>query len=652
MHTLTNAPIQLKITGAVLAIAALAIALAWVAITAGPTMAQSNPYDDPKPCGPDQVPGNPDETITSGHYAVFDAYWDFDKETLNNNLCPPSVVHTIETQTDPVTYLDTKVEVSTRTASNVDIQRTVFHLDSTFEHTLTATDVENYDFFKLGDSDDSDSVDDAVDQTVWWIRTGDDAMTTDVTETESALQMGFSAGLFDSKYWYLADESGTEVEPLQYEFEAIREPGIPPEEYGHFFAFDDSPPSDALNKTAEWDSSDADTNALPLYPGEYQHFQWAFTKPGTYVISVQLKGHVRQTNPHEATHQDYDENWKPISGDSTVTSEVKRYTFHVGALTLNDEPAFQVERSVEEHSADDTLVGAPVGVYQGDPEKEEPDTLTYSLSGEGHTLFSVEADADGNAQIKVGGDLDHEVRSEYRLTLGVSDGKNHEDRPDSSVDHTISVGITLTDQPEAERSVGENPAGDTNVGDAIVVAGASASTVYTLAGDGNDLFTVERDANNDAQIKVAADAVLNYEDASSYILTLNASDGVNAQDVRVTINVVDDPDEQLAITLTADPSGSPQIFGTDVEFTGIVRNSPVATGELLYGWGEHDQGGGHALSADIHSLSRTVTFTSQQAADRNPPVKTVTREYHMRVWYSGVTAVESNQIVITWQASQ
>ena len=135
MNTLTKAPIQLKITGAVLAIAALVVALLAVAMTAGPTQAQASP--DPKPCGPgqDPVPDSPDETITSGHYAVFDGYW-ADNKTLNLNLCPPAVEHTTVTKTDPVTYLETTVEVSTRTTSNVDIQRTVFHIDgSDFEHT-------------------------------------------------------------------------------------------------------------------------------------------------------------------------------------------------------------------------------------------------------------------------------------------------------------------------------------------------------------------------------------------------------------------------------------------------------------------------------------------------------------------------------------
>ena len=100
MNTHINAPRHLRLYGAALAMAALLIALLAVTMTAGPTMAQTDPYPDPKPCGPGQedVPESPDATITEGHYAVFDGYWDFEKETLELNLCPPSVVHTKETQ--------------------------------------------------------------------------------------------------------------------------------------------------------------------------------------------------------------------------------------------------------------------------------------------------------------------------------------------------------------------------------------------------------------------------------------------------------------------------------------------------------------------------------------------------------------------------
>ena len=110
-----------------------------------PTQAQADHYPDPKPCGPGQndLPGSPDATIDSGHHAVFDAYWDFDRKNLELNLWPPAVDRMMETQTDPMTEEETPVEISTRTSSNVDIQQTVSRIDgSGFEHELTAEPLE------------------------------------------------------------------------------------------------------------------------------------------------------------------------------------------------------------------------------------------------------------------------------------------------------------------------------------------------------------------------------------------------------------------------------------------------------------------------------------------------------------------------------
>ena len=634
MKAINDITINVRAVGIATTLAALVIALLAVAMTASPTMAQTpSATPTPLPCGPGALPtpGTPDETITEGHYAVFDGYWDSSDrgKTLELNLCPPGVEHT--EQEDP--FGGDPVEVSTRTASNVDIRRTVFHIEGAgFEHTLTAADVEKYDFLKLHEDKNNDGVDDAVDTTVWWLKVDDPETPED---EDSPLAMGFSAALFDSDYWYLPDSASRSpkgLKPLQYEFEVIREPGIPVAEQGHVFAFDDSDPPAGQDKTAYWDSSEVDANALPLYPGDYHHFQWIFTKPATYEISVQLKGHVRQSNPLAPNAPGYDKNWRPVSRDSVVTSEVERYTFQIGSLTLNEDPAFEVERPVEEHSPNDTPVGDPIPVYNGDD-----DDLTFTLSGPGHSVFSVEEDDDGNAQIKVADSahLNHEARSEYRLTLSVRDNKNHESRPDTAVDSLISVKINVTDMPE--RAVAENSAGNTLVGDAIEVANADASTVYTLSGHGHGLFSVERDSSNNAQIKVAAGAVLNYEDVPSYILTLHA-DTAGTEDVRVAITVTDVPNEQLAITLTANPSGDTQTVGTRVTFTGKVTVSPVATSQLEYTWWERDADGQNAIVVLMDGHTRTES--------RLLPG---TRAYSMQVSYGNEPKVTSNTITIVWE---
>lgn len=652
MDTIFNTAKQFRFYAATLALAVLVIAVA-VASTSSPIMAQTDSESDPKPCGPTEgtvqkaPPPNPDASVSRGHYAIFDGYWDLDDKVLKPNLCPPSVVHT--TTETRVGFDVVKTTTSTRSASNIDLSKdkTVIHIDDNFQHTLTAAEVEKYDFFKLGDSgDDDDTVDDAIGQTVWWLKADDD---TTETGTEPEFHLGFSAALFDPNDWYLAggdasSPAGQGAKPLQYEFEVIREPGIPVEEQGHLFAFDDSVPVGDAPKTADWDSSEVDANALPLYPRDYYHYQWAFTKPGTYIVSVQLKGHVRQKNdPRGATAPT---DWNPISDKRVETGEVLRYVFQVGPLTLNEEPVFEVERTVEENSAVGTLVGDPIPVYQGDE-----DTLTFSLSGPGHTLFNAEADENGDAQIKVAEDanLNYEAfgddPAEYQLTLGVSDKKDHESNADEVVDSVIAVKIRLTDVLDAHLEVAENSTGGTLVGEAIVIPDADSSTTYSLSGEGSDLFTVERNSSNNAQIKVADGAHLNYEDGPCIDLTMHFTIGGVAFEIRIFICLTDVADETLAITLVADPSGSPQVINTNVELTGTVTVSPVATSELRY-----------ALTT-VNALNRAITVDLDSPATTVTSAETGTRTYYIGVSHREgselvVREYESNPIVINWVASQ
>ena len=494
--------------------------------------------------------------------------------------------------------------------------------------------MEKYDFFKVGDGNDADSVDDAIGQTVWWLKV-DDPDTTDVDE-DSALAMGFSAALFHLDDWYLADGTTKGAKPLQYEFEVIREPGIPIDAQGHVFAFDDSVPANNAPKTAYWDSSEVDANALPLYPGDYHHFQWAFTKAGTYVISVQLKGHVRTKDDPRRAEAAAD--WKPISPETVVTSEVRQYVFQIGPLTLNHDPVFEVERPVEENSAAGALVGGPVGVYHEDPpEKEDTDTLTYTLSGPGDTLFDVEADADGNAQLTVadGAVLDYEVRSEYRLLLGISDGKDHENNDDESVDHTISVRIDVTDQPEAERSVQENSAADTLVGAPIEVTDAGTNTLaYTLSGDGHDLFTVERDATTgNAQIKVSDQGGLDYEVRSSYQLDLDVigyADTSNDHTVRVTITVTDQPEAERSVQ---ENSAADALVDAPIEVTDAGTNTLAYT----------LSGGGHGhftVERDATTGNAQIKVSDQAGLDYE-----VRSSYHLDLGVTGYADTSNDHTV-------
>lgn len=175
-----------------------------------------------------------------------------------------------------------------------------------------------------------------------------------------------------------------------------------------------------------------------MNPGEITDLQWIFTRPGTYTISVHLRGYVRTAEPSEAP-----QGWKRISDSEVEASEVKRYVFQVGtALDETEPPSFGVSYTIDAAPAAGASVGAPIRVLGA----EKP-SLTYTLSGDGHERFTVVSLSDPDrAQIVVadGVTLNPVQQKSYDLTIGVTDGVDHEGNADNTIDHTLAVNIELT----------------------------------------------------------------------------------------------------------------------------------------------------------------------------------------------------------------
>ena len=108
----------------------------------------------------------------------------------------------------------------------------------------------------------------------------------------------------------------------------------------------------------------------------------------------------------------------------------------------NKPPTFYVARAIAENSAAGTDVGAVITA--GDP--NSGDTLTYTITGTGANLFTVDT-ATGGAQVKVaaGVNVNYEDASHYDLVLNVSDGKDAEGNADTAVDHYVGLRVNVTD---------------------------------------------------------------------------------------------------------------------------------------------------------------------------------------------------------------
>ncbi len=194
--------------------------------------------------------------------------------------------------------------------------------------------------------------------------------------------------------------------------------------------------------------------------------------------------------------------------------------------------------------AEDAATGSSVGsVIATDP--DEGDTVSYSITAgdeDGH--FAIDA---GTGAITVAGALDYETASLYTLTVQAGDGN------DGSA--TAAVIITVTEVGEENTtpffevssyysfSVPEDAASGATVGAVSATELDEGDTVsYSItAGNEDGHFTI--DAGTGA-ITVAG--ALDYETASSYTLTVVASDGTGGSATAWVTVTVTDVDENSA----------------------------------------------------------------------------------------------------------
>ena len=448
MNTFTNASVPLRLFGVVLALALVAVATLLVT----PTSAQSpdNTYDDPEPCGPGAETAfmpEPHE-ITTGHYALFDAYWEWappeggnaqqsgleDSNYLHLNECPPTV--TTETRTDEET--EEEVTVPTYHEAQGDIEEAIFHIkdEEKYNVAVVSTNAEaTSGQISLEEYPALHTFVDAGDK-VFWLQLDDPDTEADET---SDLTIGFSTRNFDDQYW---------VGPLRYRLSVERHPSAP-HHHPHFFAYK-APIAGGTEQGFVWSSAEAGVSVLEMEPGEFKALQWIFTDEGTYEIWVQLIGYVNKDKPGNAG-----DDWSPISDNITETSEVKRYVFQVGEeLAEHEPPRFGFSYTIDENTPPGTEIGEPIQVII-----EEPTDLEYSLSGAGADQFALDStSAPDSVQIRVadGANLDFETKPSYDLLLSVTDNIDHESNPDSSIDHFVAVQVQLRDMPPTPSLVPSN----------------------------------------------------------------------------------------------------------------------------------------------------------------------------------------------------
>ena len=268
------------------------------------------------------------------------------------------------------------------------------------------------------------------------------------------------------------------------------------------------------------------------------------------------------------------------------------------------------ERSVAENTEADSNIGSAVSASDDDG-----DELTYTLGGSDASSFSIDSD---DGQLKTQSALNYESKNSYSVTITVNDG---------STTVNISVKIKVTDVNEAPvyagdsviRSVAENSAAGADIGSPVTANDPEGDDLtYTLSGTDASSFSIDEDTG---QLKTQAS--LDFEDTSSYSVTVTAEDPDNLSDsINVTINVRD-VDENRAPTFPEGTSTSREI--PENTGAGVDIGSPVAAEDLDNDELTYTLGGTDAASFDINSATGQLrTKSSLDFEDKSVYSVTIT----------------------------
>ena len=213
--------------------------------------------------------------------------------------------------------------------------------------------------------------------------------------------------------------------------------------------------------------------------------------------------------------------------------EMLEVTVTVTDVDENVAPAFPsatATRSIAENTAANTNIGDPVAAT--DP---NGDTLTYSLEGTDAASFGIDG---STGQLSTLAALDFETKTAYTVVVKATD-------PDGLSD-TIDVTINVTDVDEnvapafpsatATRSIAENTAANTNIGDPVAATDPNGDTLtYSLEGTDAASFGID---GSTGQLRTSA--ALDFETKTPYTVVVKATDPDGLSDtIDVTINVTD-----------------------------------------------------------------------------------------------------------------
>ena len=251
----------------------------------------------------------------------------------------------------------------------------------------------------------------------------------------------------------------------------------------------------------------------------------------------------------------------------------------IKVTNVNEAPVFDANAPTGLNVVENTAAGEDIGSRVTATDPDVGDTLTYSLDTDDGAAFEIDTT---NGQIMTKDVLDREAKDTYTVTVSVTDGKDAAGSADNTADDTRTVTIIvgnevepptfdeepLPGQSNVTRTVPENTPAGRPIGDPVSATSEDGVTLtYSL--DDQDGASFDIDSNG--QIKTKAD--LDYEDRSSYFVTVSVTDG---QDAMGNTETTATEDDSIGVTINVTDVNEKPVFADDAPISQTVVENTAA----------------------------------------------------------------------------
>ncbi|MCG9129139.1 cadherin domain-containing protein [Candidatus Poribacteria bacterium] len=298
-----------------------------------------------------------------------------------------------------------------------------------------------------------------------------------------------------------------------------------------------------------------------------------YTLGGTDASSFSIDSSTGQLNTNTSLNYESEDSYSVTitASDGNLTSSI---AVTIDILDANDAPVFTVGSSTSRIVAEDSVIGTNIGTTVSATD-EDGDNLSYSLSGTDASLFRID---NLTGQVQVGVDLSIETKPAYSLIVTASDGTLSDSIAVSIIVRSSNDAPVFTEGNSATRTIVENSATNVNIGSVVSATDADADNiVYTLGGTDADSFGIN---TNSGQL-ITKDE-LNFEDKSSYSVTITASDGNLTDTITITINVTDANDAPVFTAGTSTSRSIEENTGADTDIGSVVSATDEDEDSLTY----------------------------------------------------------------------